>query len=164
MPRTSKINLGELLGAPNYLAKLLSSFAQKENKWYDIKTDTPASGIYELEEKYSNKNPVLKAIFTNGLLKESTYFYPTGEVLCSEKWQDDGLMELSQSFHYSKQTCQIEKYKKGVVVSSEHFNENGVLERDYSYGEGELRNLDDTPNDLSTSLLIKTWLDKGWKE
>lgn len=165
MSKSFNFNLGELLDVPDYLSKLLNEFIQKENnRWYEEKNNTLLSGMFELDEKYSNSNTILRVKFMDGFLKESTYFYPTGEVLCSEIWAEDGGLVLSEQFHLNQIASKIEEYKDGVIISSKEFNESGEMEEEYSYKKKDLRDIADTPNDFTTSLLVKTWLEKGWEE
>tara|TARA_B100000945_G_scaffold319568_1_gene327074 strand:- start:2445 stop:2933 length:489 start_codon:yes stop_codon:yes gene_type:complete len=159
------INLGEAWEIPEFLPKLLEKYIQKEDdKFYEKDNKTLLSGEYILDEKYSNQNIILKIRLLEGELKESTYYYPTGTILCSETWESVYLVQ-SEMFHYNGKTSQIENYEDGLCVFSKSFDENGETQEEYNYKKGStVREITDFSNNLLYGLLIKNWLEKGWEE
>ena len=165
MSKKFNINLGEAWEIPDFLFKLLEKYIQKEDdKFYEKDNKTLLSGEYILDEKYSNQNIIFKIRLLEGELKESTYYYPTGDVLCTEIWESEYLVQ-SEMFHYNGKTSQIENYEDGLCVLSKSFDENGETQAEYSYKKGSTqREITDFSNNLLSGLLIKNWLEKGWEE
>ena len=95
--------------------------------------------------------------------QESNFFYPTGKVLQHDEW-GKGYLKSSEQFHFNEKTSKIEEYKKGLITSSKHFNETGEKEAEYNYKKDDAIDIKDTPNSLTTPLLIKSWLENGWEE
>tara|TARA_B100001105_G_scaffold239463_1_gene217380 strand:- start:17 stop:517 length:501 start_codon:yes stop_codon:yes gene_type:complete len=166
MPRKSSINLDELMGLPDFLSATLVNleFHEKEGKWYENESNSPLSGIIEYKEKYKNGNVVFSSSFADGKFKESKYYYPTGEILCVEKWDDDVSMVSSEQFHYNGELAQIENYHEGRIISSKCFEENGKESSNYNYSKDDMRDISDTPNNFTCRILMKNWLEKGWEE
>ncbi|SVC91691.1 uncharacterized protein METZ01_LOCUS344545, partial [marine metagenome] len=48
--------------------------------------------------------------------------------------------------------------------STTEFDEKGNQISKYNYKGDEMRDISDIPNKLSSSILVKNWLEKGWKE
>ena len=165
MPRTYNINLGEALEITDFLLKLLAKYIQKEDdKFYEKDNKTLLSGEYTLDEKYSNKNVVLMIKLSGGELKESTYYYPTGDVFCFETWKS-GYLFQSEMFHYNGKTAQIENYEDGLCVLSKSFDESGETQAEYNYQKGSTqREITDFSNKFLSGLSIKRWLENGWEE
>ena len=164
MARDNKINLNELWEIPDFLGELLGQYKQKDDdKFYEKDNNTLLSGEFTLDKKYSNGNTVLRIKLANGELKESTFFYPTGEVLQCDGWEN-GYCASSEQFHFNEKTSKIENYKEGLITSSKHFNENGEKEAEYNYKKDDVLDIKDIPNSLTTPLLIKNWLENGWEE
>ena len=165
MERKSRsINLNELWEIPNFLGELLEKYKQKnDDKLYEKDNKTLLSGEVTSDKKYSNGNTVLIIKLENGELKEATFFYPSGKILQHDEWKK-GFLTSSEQFHYNEKTSKIEKYKKGLITSSKHFNEKGEKEAEYNYKNDDPIGIEDTPNSLTTPLLIKGWLENGWEE
>ena len=163
MAKDSSINLDGLWDIPDFLEELLGKYNQKnDNRFYEKDNKTLLSGEVALDKKYSNGNTALIIKFENGELKESIYFYPTGKILQLDKWEKEYL-KSSEQFHFNEKTSKIEKYKEGLIISSKHFNEKGDKEAEYNYKDDDGIDIEDTPNSLTTPLLIKGWLENGWE-
>ena len=87
MARDNKININELWEIQDFLGEWLGQYKQKDDdKVYEKDNNTLLSGEFKLDKKYSNGNTVLRIKLANGELKESTFFYPTGEDLQDDGW------------------------------------------------------------------------------
>ena len=152
MPKSFSFNLNKLWKLPEPLISVLEDSKYHEN----------FSGEIEFKEKYKNGNSVFSAFFDSGILKESIFYYPTGEKLCVEEWEGDHIV-CSQQFHYNKKPAQIEKYKDGVIISSQSFGEDGEKEGDHNPKEDFSTDLSSSIS-LTTRMLVKNWLENGWEE
>ena len=158
MPRSFEINLNELWNIDLVLENIETN--EKDGLCYEKGKNSLFTGV--AEHRYQNGKVAYNKSFKNGLLEESKYFYPTGEILLIEELVNN-MMKSSSSFHYDGQVAKKEIYENGILVSTTEFDEKGNQISKFNYKGDEMRDISDMPNDLSSSILVKNWLEKGWK-